>query len=331
VLDPSLARHGLGGDGARVYWDSVAASISSHPQVESLALATPPPLGSAVHQVTHGTDAGPLAIMVMRVEAAFFSALHIPFVAGRTFARHDDPSAVIISRRLALTMYGTIDVVGRRYPRTNPTRTIVGVTADATVSRVRVSGTAEEYRPLRPADYGDAALVVRTRTAPRQLLAPLRDAARAADPRIQPATRLLARDYDRHLRGPRLASAISAMIAAVVLTLACLGIFGVVAYAVRLRTREIGIRRALGADAPRVFSALVSQLFWPVGVGMLMGTAAGSGASRLLAGEPFHIAVSDAVPPVAALLIFAIAALAAAVLPASRAMRDDPVQALRHE
>jgi hypothetical protein len=267
----------------------------------------------------------------MRVEPAFFSLLDIPLLAGRTFEPTDDPSVVVISRQLAQTMYGALDVLGKGYPRSKPTRTIVGIAADATVVQLRASNTAEEYLPLGGAHYAEAVLVAKSRTNPAALLKPLHEAARAADARVQPSTRLLAAEYERNLRGPRLAGTIAASVAGLVLALACFGIFGVVAYAVKLRTREIGIRRALGADAPRVFATLLGQLAWPIGLGMLAGTAAGMLASRLLAGAPFHLAVSDAVAPGAALTTFALAALAAALLPASRAMNDDPIQALRHE
>ena len=102
-------------------------------------------------------------------------------------------------------------------------------------------------------------------------------------------------------------------------------------YAVKLRTKEIGIRRAPGADAPRVFATLLRQLAWPVTIGMLAGTAAGVLASRLLGCALFHLAATDPVAPAAALAIFALAGLGAALRPASRAMRADPVHALRHE
>jgi len=121
------------------------------------------------------------------------------------------------------------------------------------------------------------------------------------------------------------------LVAVLVLALACLGIFGVVAYAAKLRTKEIGIRRALGADAPRVVGLLLRQLAWPVGLGMVIGTAAGVVASRLLGKAPFYLAVTDVTAPGAALAVFTIASLAAAVAPASRAMLLDPVRALRHE
>lgn len=115
------------------------------------------------------------------------------------------------------------------------------------------------------------------------------------------------------------------------LTLACLGIFGVVSYGVKLRAKEIGIRRALGAGASRVYATLLHRLVWPVGIGIALGTAAGFGASVVLGHSPFHLAVADATAPALAFTVFALAGLAAALVPASWAVRADPVRALRHE
>jgi predicted permease len=331
LLDPSLRRHGIRTAEARAYWSGVVEQMASHPEAGQMAFATPAPLGGAVNTSRYGTDSGPLTITVTRVDPAFFSLLEIPLMAGRTFGPGDDESVVIVSRRLATTMYGTLDVLGRGYPRSKPNRTIVGVAGDAMILELRAANSAEEYKPLGAANYIDAVLLVKSRTNPQSLLAPLHAAARAGDTRVQPTTRLLADEYARGLRGPRLASTIAALVAALVLTLACLGIFGVVAYAVRLRTKEIGIRRALGATAPDVFATLLRQLAWPVSVGMTIGTAAGIAASRLLGEAALHLAVSDATAPTVALTIFALAGLAAALVPASRAMNDDPVHALRHE
>ncbi|MGH8637685.1 MAG: FtsX-like permease family protein, partial [Burkholderiales bacterium] len=331
LLNPALGRHGISGDAARAYWSAVTQTMASHADVDQLVLASTAPLGGAVNQSRYGADSGPLTVTVMRVEPGFFSLLDIPLVAGRTFEPGDDPSVVVISRRLAITMYGTLDVLGRGYPRTKPTRTIVGVAADAMVLQLRASNTAEEYMPLGRAHYQDAVLLAKSRTNPQALLGPLHEVARAADARVQPSTVLLSREYERNLRGPALASTIAALVAGLVLMLACLGIFGVVAYAVKLRTREIGIRRALGADRPAVFATLLRQLAWPVSLGMVAGTAVGMVASRLLGGAPFHLAVTDVIAPTTALAVFALAGLAAALLPASRAMSEDPVHALRHE
>ncbi|HZB24809.1 MAG TPA: FtsX-like permease family protein, partial [Vicinamibacterales bacterium] len=89
--------------------------------------------------------------------------------------------------------------------------------------------------------------------------------------------------------------------------------------------------QALGASGRRVCQALLRQLAWPVGVGAAVGTAAGMMASRLLGGAPLYLAVVDAAAPAVALIVFALAALAAALLPAIRAIHQNPIEALRHE
>lgn len=331
VMDPSLGRHGITGDRARAYWSQVTQTIASHPDVEQFALASSAPLGGATTTSFYGSDSGRLSITVMRVDPSFFSLLEIPLVAGRPFEPADDSSAVVVSQRVARTMYGTLDVVGKGYPRTKPNRTIVGIAADAMVSELRASNSGEEYMALNRAQHGDAVLLVKGRANPENLLVPVHEAARAVDRRVQPTTRLLTREYQRNLRVPTLAATLAALVAGLVLLLACFGIFGVVTYAVKLRMKEIGIRRALGADAPRVIATLLRQLAWPVGIGMVLGTVAGIVASWVLGGAPFHLAIADPVAPMAALVIFTCAGLVAALLPASRAMRADPIQALRHE
>lgn len=331
VLDASLARHGVDGAAARAYWSDVALIAVAHPEVEGVALAYPAPLGGTVNSSRYGHDAGGVNVSVMRVEPAFFPLLEIPIIAGRNFGPGDDGTAVIISRRLALLMYGSLDVVGRPFPKTKPNRTVIGIAGDASVMQLRAADGAEEYMPLAPSHFPGAVLLAKARTNPQGLLQPLRAAARAIDSRVLPNTRLLVNDYAAGLRGPRLASTIAGLVASLVLTLACLGIFGVVSYAVKLRTKEIGIRRALGADAARVYGTLLRQLAWPVGLGMAIGVAAGYGASKLLGGEPFFLAVTEVRVPVAALAVFAAAGLVAALIPASRAVRADPVRALRHE
>jgi predicted permease len=331
VLAPSLERHGLSPEAAQDYWSRLVLALSSRPDIEGVALADSAPFSGAVNQSRYGASSGSLSIAVLHVEPRFFSLLGIPLVAGRTFEPADGPSAVIISRRLAETMYGGLEALGRGYPRDKPTRVIVGIAEDSMVARLRASNVAEEYAPIGPADLAHAVLVVQGRNAPERLLAPLYGAARLADPRIQPEVRVLAADYARHLRGPTLMGTIAALTAALVLLLACVGIFGMVAYGVKLRAKEIGIRRALGADTARVCATLVRQLTWPMALGMFAGTPVGILASRLLGGAPFHLAVADATASGSALALFALAASTAALLPAFRALNVDPLRALRQD
>ncbi len=115
------------------------------------------------------------------------------------------------------------------------------------------------------------------------------------------------------------------------LVLACLGVFGVVAYGARLRKKEIGVRVALGASRSDIFGGLVRQLAWPLVIALLLGPIAASQAVKLMKGEPFFI------PPFAVLLAFEVGALLvatvalAALIPAARALRIDPALTLRGE
>jgi hypothetical protein len=330
VLDPSLARHGIRHEAVRTYWSAVKEMAAAGPEVAGMTLVDPEPLGESI-SVTGYPDMPPLKITPMHVEPAFFSVFDIPVVAGRTFRQDDDAKAVvIISRRLAGAWYGTIDVVGRSYPPSG-NRTIVGVVGDAPLTQLRAQDTAEEYSPLDAARDEGAVLVVRGRSDPGALLPLLRTAARAPDARVLPATHLLASRYQEKLRGPTLASEIAAAVSLLVLALCCLGIFGVVTYAVRVRTKEIGIRRALGAGTRGVLAALLRQLAWPIAIGALVGTGLGLEVSRLLSAQEFYFVINDPAAPAVAVVVFGLAALVAAVVPATRALTVDPARALRHE
>jgi ABC-type antimicrobial peptide transport system permease subunit len=113
--------------------------------------------------------------------------------------------------------------------------------------------------------------------------------------------------------------------------LACLGIFGIVAYGATLRTQEIGIRRALGARSGSIIILLVRHVSIPVGLGMAVGTMVGVAGSRVLEGEPFYLPGLDVALPLSALALFLATAAVAAILPAIRALRLDPLMALNSE
>jgi predicted permease len=331
VLDPSLWRNGIRGEAGRAYWSEVRRTLEARPDVDRVALVSFAPLGGSVSSTKYNDTPG-LQTTVLNVEPAFFSLMDIPILAGRSFGPGDrQDTVVVISRRVAEAMYGTPDAVGRGFPRSRPSRVIVGIAGDAHLIEIRATDVAEEYRPLSATGYDRLVMMVRTRGNPELLLKPMWEAARAADPRVLPTMRLLRADFDQHLRAPRLASLLGALTALLALTLACVGIFALVSYAVTLRTKEIGIRRALGANASHVVALIARQLLLPVAFGMLVGTAAGMFAISALQGEPFYLASSGPSGPATALLIFALTAGSATIYPAQRALGGDPLHALRHD
>jgi macrolide transport system ATP-binding/permease protein len=156
VLNPRLDRFGVGNDEARGYWSDLKAALKSVPEVESLSLVSLPPLGNSL--VTSSFEgARDVEVTIERVEPDFFTTMKIPILGGRVFDSSDDyRSSVIISRHLALRMYGTIDVIGMGFPKAKPENTIVGVAADARLVRLERFNDAEAYYPLHPEPHGSA-------------------------------------------------------------------------------------------------------------------------------------------------------------------------------
>ena len=342
VLSMPLGRYGMPVDARRSYWYQVKERILANPEVEAAAIVTAAPLGGRVFETHYDATPG-LRTMSQSVDPDYFSTMQIPLLSGRLF-KASEPDAVIVSRRLALEMYGTVDVLGREFPvsaggrskssapvakLSAPQGTIVGVAADAHSIKVDANDVAELYRPLKIEDFSAVELVTRARTDADRLLPILREAA-MMDPRVVPAARAMHEDFDRHMQGPRIASALSAAIGLLTLALACLGIFGVVSYGVALRTKEIGIRVALGAQQPALLGAIVRQVLTPVVVGVAIGILLAIPVGMVLQSEPFYLENADPAAFAAALAVFAAAGGAAALWPAYRVLRSNPGEALRH-
>jgi len=327
VLSMPLGRYGISGDAARPYWYDVKARALANPEVEAAAIVTAPPLGGRVYETTY-RDVPLLETLQQSVDPEYFSTMRIPLLRGRTFAAGDETSA-IVSRRLAMEMYGSLEVLGLGFPKSQPNATIVGVAADAHTIKVNATDVAELYLPLKDEDFSTVFLVARARSDPARLPPVLREAARL-DSRVIPSVRLMRDDFDRRVRGARIAGAVASGIGAMTLVLACLGIFGVVSYSVALRTKEIGIRTALGALRPSLVLTILRQVLTPVVIGMAIGLLAAVPAGLALAGEPFYLESVDPVVYAGALMIFAAAGIAAALWPALKALRGNPIDALRH-
>jgi putative ABC transport system permease protein len=334
TLDPSLSSYGMKGAAARVWWEGVRHAIVSHPETESVALVSTSPLGNGFNTTIYN-DAPRIKITSINAEPGFFALMKIPILAGRDFVHSDDyRSTVIISRRVALEMYGTLDVLGKRFPRSvtkEQAMTIVGLAGDAHMFKIEATDLGEMYFPLNPEGYASYGLIAHARTNAERLIGPMLQAAQAAAGRIPSQATLMRDEFHRKLRARRLASSIAALTGLLALTLACLGIYGVVAFTTALRTKEIGIRMALGATRPAVLRMLLSQLAWPLLLGVVIGLAGAIPAGRSLQGEPFYLSPSDPLVQSVAILVFALTGGIATVLPGLRVLRLDPIRALRHD
>jgi predicted permease len=327
VLSMPLDRYGMTGEAARSYWYAVKERVRGNPEVDDAAIVTAAPLGGRVDERRYDATPG-LRTLSQSVDPEYFAVMRIPLLSGRLFGPGDETTA-IVSRRLALEMYGTLDVVGREFPKSAAEATIVGVVGDAHSIKVEANDVAEVYLPLKLEDFSFVSLVARARTDADRLPPILREAA-SLDPRVIPTATAMHEDFDRRMVGPRLASTITAGVGMLTLALACLGIFGVVSYGVALRTKEIGIRVALGARQPALLGSIVRQVLAPVGVGLAIGFILAVPIGMALRSEPLYLEHTDPLVFVAALIVFAGASAVAALWPAYLVLRRNPVDALRH-
>jgi ABC-type antimicrobial peptide transport system permease subunit len=162
------------------------------------------------------------------------------------------------------------------------------------------------------------------------LLAPVLREAASIDPRILPGVGLLRELFERRVTGTRVASGVAVATGIVTLLIACLGIFGVVAYGTALRVREFGIRLALGARTWSLLTLALRQIVWPIAIGMTSGVAAATPIALGLSVGPIQVNPGDPAAYTVALLIFVASAFTAAVLPVIRVLHSNPLSALRH-
>ena len=280
-------------------------------------------------------------VAVQSVSPGYFEAMGIDLAAGRTFTDRDTtdaPTAVIVSESLARYLWPSSDAVGRRLiavgaeaesAGTPAWQTVVGVVADARYREVE-RARFDLYVPFTQVPVSVNHLVVRTAGEPARLAAALRSEVRRADPNfVVESTAPLSGLVDGVMRPWRFNMTMATLLAGLATGLAALGLFGAVAYGVTRRTREIGVRRALGAQAHDVL-----RLVWEQAVRLtLLGAAIGLGlalpASELL--RPLLFGVAPREPGVFAALTALLVAVcsAASLLAAWRATRVDPLAAIR--
>jgi putative ABC transport system permease protein len=267
-----------------------------------------------------------------------FKTIQVPLKRGRAFGRQDSedkPGVVILSEGLAKQYWPNADPIGARIrlgPNPNdPWSTVVGIVGD-----VRM-GTAGEPRPTvyvssRQDHWGGAAIVVRTAGDPMALLPAVRREVKAIDPTLPVVEPRTLRDVQAAgLTDRRLPMQLMAAFALLALTLAAVGVYGVMAYSVAARTREIGVRVALGAQPSNVFAMIVRQGLGAAVAGVAIGLLGAAALGRVLTKLLYGVAPTDAPTFVTVAVILLAVTLAACLIPARRAVRVDPLEALRSE
>ncbi len=269
------------------------------------------------------------------VAGDFFRTLGIPLLRGRflTAADNDEkaPKVMVINDVLARRLFGAEDPVGRLLHFKDATWEIVGVVGSVRRFALGVDPTPQVYFAQVHFPWYNA-FVVRTRVPPLSIAQDVRRAVLGVDPE-QPIANLgtLENSVDNSVQVSRVVLTLVGLFAATALFLACIGIYGVMAYSVAQRTRELGIRIALGADISRVIRLVLRDGMKLVLLGLAIGAAASLGAGRLLSSQLYRVSSTDPLVFALVALVLVAVALAACWLPARRATRVDPVEALRAE
>ncbi|MFI5227416.1 MAG: ADOP family duplicated permease [Gemmatimonadales bacterium] len=268
------------------------------------------------------------------VSPGYLEVLDIPLVRGRAFSdadREGAPRVAIWNETLAKHVFGTTDVVGRTFRNDSSTVTIVGVARDAKYRALDDPPIDFVYVPMAQHYSAHTNLFVRV-SDDRDLSGSLRRLVAQFDPRLPVLDQSTMDDQVAFSLFPQqLALWITGSLGLVALLLALLGIYGVIAYSVTQRTREIGVRVALGAARGTVLRLVLRQGLRTAAVGVVVGAALAFGATRLIASFLFGVSSTDGVAFAAAAALLTAAALTASWLPARRAAAVDPMVALRAE
>jgi predicted permease len=341
TVSMDLFRYGYDSARARVYYDDALAGAASLPGVTGVALTTHvplTPLGTLPFDTADGpyTVEQPLRAGNARVTADYFDVMGMPVVSGRTFDESDLRGSVIpaiLNESAARALFGETSPLGRAFRMFGRRESmVVGVVRDANVAGARDRGAPVVYQPLlREIPTGGVSLIVRS-DAPAAALGAARQLLLGIDPGVAVHdARLLADLVDRALMPQRLGSLLLSLFAAIALAVAAVGIYSVVAFTVSQRTAELGIRVALGAQGGDVLRVVLGRSWLAVAAGALFGAAAAVPASGALGRFLYDIQPLDRLSFVAAGALLVLAAIAAMILPARRAMRTDPLIALRNE
>jgi len=265
----------------------------------------------------------------------YFRTLGLPLRAGRSFSDADTrgtPSVAIVNEALARRYFSGVDPLGQQVTLRGRTMTIVGVVADVRPFRPGEPVTPEVYWPYRQAPRWATYVVLRTGLDPASVVRPVRERLRALDADLQISSfTTMEQRVGRHLVSPRFNMFLIVVFATVALTLAAIGIYGVLSYSVAQRTHEIGIRVALGAHPRDILKTVVGRGMLPTLGGIALGLVGAFALTRALTSMLFGIEATDPLTYSGIALLLAVVGLLACLLPARRATRVDPMAALRHE
>jgi predicted permease len=345
TLLPSL--NGYKPDASRTLFERLENDLSGVPGVTGVTTALVPLLSGSNwgNNVTvEGFPSGPDTDTNSRyneVGPGYFRTLGVPLFAGREFTAADalgSPKVAIVNEAFAQKFNLGHDAVGKHIsdsvgPKTKLDIEIVGLVQNAKYSSVKKPVPPVFFRPYRQdTAIGFNTFYVRTGLEPHQLFATIRQVVAKADPNLPIENlRTLPEQVRQNVFLDRLITMLSAAFAALATLLAAIGLYGVLAYTVTQRTREIGLRMALGAQPSRVRGMILAQVGRMTLIGGVVGLVGAVWLGRLAESLLYQLTGSDPLVLAASAIVLSMVAFGAGLIPAERASRVDPMHALRYE
>jgi len=321
------------------FFDNALQRIRALPGVEAAGTIDDLPfVGGSAQPIERAGDieGSPKPVVhVRRITPGYLGAMRIPVLHGRDITE-DDGEVVLVSQEAASLLWPAEDPIGRgcRLPLLSTTivRKVVGVVGDVKQRDPSQPITPSVYYYSRERSSTRATLVIRTSLPPMTLVRPVAAAIHAIEPE-QPLEdiRTMAQVIDARLTSQRFSALLLGIFAAAALLLASVGVYGVLSYVVRGRTREIGIRISLGAPTGTVVRLVGMEAMLPTLGGIIVGALVALASGRVMKGLVFGVSTSDPLTLAGVAATLTLAGLAASALPAYRASHFDPVSVLRWE
>jgi macrolide transport system ATP-binding/permease protein len=343
VVQPDLRSHGYDALRRAEFYRSFAERARRLPGIRTVGFATNVPLqGAATGPASASATEPGRQVGFNFVSADFFPTVGIPILAGRNFrddeARQSKP-VVIVNEALARLLWPGENPVGKQlHDFFDDPVEVVGLVRNARNARLWQENAPFMYfldRPSAREDWGsqknNLAILIRTEGDPRAAIVNVRDTMRGLDSAVWPVIRTLESDLELQLVPSRVGAWLSAMLGLLALAVTAIGLYGVIAYATNQRTREIGVRMALGARPADVLRLVLGQGWRLLAIGFVLGLGGAVALGRVLANFLYGLSPLDPIAFGGVTLFLALIAMLACWLPARRATKVDPMVALRCE
>ena len=320
-------------------FERVESEMAAIPGVRSVAAAMVPLIASSRwggNVTTDGVAPANTHCLYNELGPGYFGKMGIPLIAGREFTDADNlagPKVAVVNQTFAKRFFEGQNAIGHRFGTGKPDIEIIGVVKDSHYAEVKEDPYPVFYTPWRQdKQIGSLGFYVRSALPTRQMIPQIRRVMASLDRDLPPENlRTLDDQIKLNILSDRIVLQLAAAFAILATALAMLGLYGVMAHSVARRTREIGIRMALGAEPGSIRWMVMREMLWILGVGLAIGVPAALMLARYVESQLYGVRAYDATVVAGAMLALAATAVAAGYLPARRASRVNPLDALRYE